>query len=681
MWNQIPRVREARAPLSGILRIFARMIDRETVDRIYAAANIVDIVGDYVTLKRKGVNYVACCPFHNEKTPSFVVSPSKGVYKCFGCGKGGNAVTFLMEHESLTYPEALKMVAKRYGIEVHEKELTEEEVRRNDDRESMFALNGWAADYFANYLRHESEGMSVGMSYFRQKRGLTDATIAKFGLGFCPSKGDRMSKDALAAGYKREFLLSTGLSLARESDGSLYDRFRDRVIFPVHNISGRIVAFGGRTLRTDKQVAKYQNSPESEIYSKKRELYGLYFAKKAIQQEEYAILVEGYLDVISMHQAGIENVVASSGTSLTTEQIRLIGRFTKNITVIYDGDSAGIHASLRGIDMILKEGMNVRVVLLPEPEDPDSFAHSHTAEEVRAYIRDNEQDFLEFKARLLLQDAQGDPIRKASLIGDMVQSIAQIPDTIQRSVYIKECARIMDIDERILIGEVARKRLTTSGDRETDEFLRRQTARQRQETPPQPEVEYKQHVEAGSSVEALEREIVKYLLKYGHCSFDFKEGRTMVACNVAEVIFSELSDDNIEFRNPVYAKIMALYREQWEQLGTGVEVPVHLFLNHVDPEVCNASVDLLTSDDNYVPSDMWRRKEVHVESDEELLAVGVPKAVTLYKSKVVEGLIRDLQKQLSGELSEEQESEIMQRMAGYNRVKVAMARKLRRMIL
>ena len=656
------------------------MIDRETVDRIYAAANIVDIVGDYVTLRRKGVNYVACCPFHNEKTPSFVVSPSKGVYKCFGCGKGGNAVTFLMEHESLTYPEALKMVAKRYGIEVHEKELSEEEVRRNDDRESMFALNGWAAEYFANYLRRESEGISIGMSYFRQKRGLTDATIAKFGLGFCPSKGDRMTKDALAAGYKQEFLLSTGLSLVSDRNGSLYDRFRDRVIFPVHNISGRIVAFGGRTLRTDKQVAKYQNSPESEIYSKKRELYGLYFAKKAIQQQDYAILVEGYLDVISMHQAGIENVVASSGTSLTTEQIRLLGRFTKNITVIYDGDPAGIHASLRGIDMILHEGMNVRVVLLPEPEDPDSFAQSHSASEVRDYIADNEQDFLEFKARLLLKDAQGDPIRKAALIGDMVQSIAQIPDPIQRSVYIKECARIMDIDERILIGEVARKRLTTSGDRETDEFLRRQTALQRQEES-RPEADYKPRVEAGSSVEALEREIVKYLLKYGHCSFDFKEGRTMVACNVAEVIFTELSDDNIEFRNPVYAKIMALYREQWQHLGTGVEVPAHLFLNHLDPEVCNASVDILTSDDNYVPSELWRRKEVHVESEAEILAVGVPKAVTLYKSKVVEGLIRDLQTQLAGELTEQQESEIMQRLAGYNRVKVSIARKLQRLIL
>ena len=657
------------------------MIDRETVDRIYAAANIVDIIGDYVTLKRKGVNYQACCPFHNEKTPSFVVSPSKGVYKCFGCGKGGNAVTFLMEHENITYPEALTMVAKRYGIEVREKELSEEEIRRNDDRESRFVLNGWAAEYFANYLHRETEGQSVGLAYFRQARGLTDATIRKFGLGFCPAKGDRMSNDALAAGYKKEFLLSTGLSLARERDGSLYDRFRDRVIFPVHNISGRVVAFGGRTLRTDKTVAKYQNSPESEIYSKKRELYGLYFAKRAIQQQDFAIMVEGYLDVISMHQAGIENVVASSGTSLTTEQIRLLGRFTKNITVIYDGDSAGIHASLRGIDMILKEGMNVRVVLLPEPEDPDSFARSHTASEVQAYIRDHELDFLEFKANLLLQDAEGDPIRKAALIGDMVQSIAQIPDPIQRSVYVKECARIMDIDENILISEVARKRLTTSGDREADEFLRRQ-ATQRQREAAQPEVEYVRKVEAGSGFEALEREIVKYLLKYGHCSFDFKEGRTMVACNVAEVVFDELGRDNIVFRNPVYAKIMETYRGQWERLGTGTEVPAHCFLNHIDPEVCNASVDILTSDDNYVPSQLWRRKEIHVESDAEMLAVGVPKAVTLYKSKVVEEMIKELQAKLGDEsLPEEEQVALLQRLSGLNKVKVSIARRLQRLIL
>lgn len=660
------------------------MIDRETTDRIYAAANIVEIIGEYVTLKRKGVNYTACCPFHNEKTPSFVVSPSKGLYKCFGCGKGGNAVTFLMEHENISYPEALKMVAKRYGIEVQEKELTEEEVRRNDDRESMFALNGWAADYFSNYLHHDPEGMSVGMSYFRQKRGMTDATIRKFGLGFCPAKGDRMSKDALAAGYKEEFLVSTGLSLKRESDGSLFDRFRDRVMFPVHNISGRIVAFGGRTLRTDKSVAKYQNSPESEIYSKKRELYGLYFAKKAIQQQDFAIMVEGYTDVISMHQAGVENVVASSGTSLTTDQIRLLNRFTKNITVIYDGDSAGIHASLRGIDMILREGMNVRVVLLPEPEDPDSFARSHTAEELQAYIRDNEQDFLAFKAKLLLKDAQGDPVKVAGLIGDMVQSIAQIPDPIQRSVYVKECSKTMDVDEKLLLSEVARIRLTSTGDRETDDFLRRQTARMRSEASQEvaAEAEYPRELEAGSSSDALERELLKYLLKYGHCSFDFKEGRRMISCNVAQVIFDELDDGDLKFRNPVYEKIRETYKEQWKKTGVGVEVPGHLFLNHPDPDVCNVSVDILTSDDNYVMSQLWLRKDVHIESDDEILAQGVPKAVALYKSKVIEGLIKEQQMRLEEDsATEEMITDALQRLAMLNNARVAIAKKLKRLIL
>lgn len=653
------------------------------LDELLARSDIVDIVGSYVSLTPKGGSYWGCCPFHNEKTPSFVVSPSKGVFKCFGCGKAGNAVTFVMEHEGISYPEALKAVAKRYGIEVQERELTEEDIRRNDNRESMFALNGWAYDYFADYLRKSSEGQSVGMSYFRQKRGFTEATIQKFGLGYCSAKGDAMTSAALAAGYKEEFLLSTGLSIRRERDGQLFDRFHDRVIFPVHNISGRIVAFGGRILGTNKNVGKYQNSPESEIYSKKRELYGLYFAKKAIQQLDFAIMVEGYTDVISMHQAGVENVVSSSGTSLTTEQIRLLNRFTKNITVIYDGDSAGIHASLRGIDMILREGMNVRVVLLPEPEDPDSFARSHTASELQEYIRANEQDFLEFKAKLLLQDAQGDPIRKAALIADMVQSVSQIPDPIQRSVYIKECARIMDIDENLLIAEVGRKRMASTGDREAEEFVRRQSARFRAEqTAQRPETVFAGQVTGGSSAEALERELTRYLLKYGHCSFDFKEGRNVVQYNVAEVIFGELDADGLEFQNRVFNEILRVYREQWCALGLGVEVPIHHFINHSDPEVCNVSVDILTSEDHYVPSELWRRKEVHVESDAEMLAVGVPKAVTLYKSKVIERMSRELREKLQDEnLTDDEMQDIMQRLSNLNRGKVSIARKLHRLIL
>ena len=664
------------------------MIDRATIDRIYAAANIVDIIGDYVTLKKKGVNYQACCPFHNEKTPSFVVSPSKGVFKCFGCGKGGNAVTFIMEHESVSYPEALRMVAKRYGIEVEERAMTEEDVRRNNDRESMFALNGWASEYFAKYLTGNPEGKSVGLSYFAQKRGFSEATIRKFGLGFCSARGDALTQAALAAGYKEEFLVSTGLAIKRESDGCLYDRFRDRVMFPVHNISGRVVAFGGRTLRTDKSVAKYQNSPESEIYSKKRELYGLYFAKKAIQQQDFAIMVEGYTDVISMHQAGVENVVASSGTSLTTEQIQLLHRFTRNITVIYDGDSAGIHASLRGIDMILKEGMNVRVVLLPPEHDPDSFARAHTADEVHAYVREHEEDFLTFKAKLMLREAGSDPIKRSEVIGDMVRSIVQIPDSIQRAVFIKECSRIMDVDEGVLIAEVARKRATQSGDREAGEFIRRQQMAMRREQPQTPaaetgaEPDLTKPAVAGSSVDALEREIVKYLLKSGHKSFEVTEGRNVVEINIAAEIFDNLDADAISFTNPIYDRMLNVYRDKWRELGTGVEVPAQVFVNHPDPEVCNMAVDLLTSDDNYVPSEIWRRKDVHVESESEMLAVGVPKAIVLYRSKVVERMINEQRERLKDEsLSDEEQAECLMQLSKLNQVKLALAKQSQRLIL
>jgi DNA primase len=665
------------------------MIDRSTIDRIYAAANIVDIVSDYVTLKKKGTNYQACCPFHNEKTPSFVVSPSKGVFKCFGCGKGGNAITFVMEQENISYPEALKIVAKRYGIQVEEREQTEEDVRRNNDRESMFALNGWASEYFSKYLTGNPEGKSIGYSYFSQKRGFTDATIRKFGLGFCSASGDAMVEAALAAGYKPEYMLSTGLAIKRESDGRLRDRFRDRVIFPVHNISGRVVAFGGRTLRTDKTVAKYQNSPESEIYSKKRELYGLYFAKKAIQQLDFAIMVEGYTDVISMHQAGVENVVASSGTSLTVEQIQLLHRFTRNITVIYDGDSAGIKASLRGIDLILKEGMNVRVVLLPEPEDPDSFARTHTAEQVQQYIRENEEDFLTFKAKLMLSEAGQDPIKRSEVINDMVRSIVQIPDTIQRSVFIKECARIMDVNENVLIAEVARKRAIASGDKEGEEFIRRQQAQFRQQqgaTTERPATDIaassSKGITAGSSQDTLEYELVKYLLKSGHKSFELQEGRNTVEINIAEEIFHNLDTDQIEFANPIHAEILATYRSLWETSGVGVEIGAQHFVNHPNPEVCNTSVDILFSDDNYVASEMWRKKDVHIESESEILSVGVPKAIMLYRSKVVERMILAIQSRLDDDgLTEQEQGEMMMQLDRLNQVKLAIAKEIQRSIL
>ena len=664
------------------------MIDRETIDRIYAAANIVDIVGDYVTLRRKGVNYEACCPFHQEKTPSFKVSPARGIYKCFGCGKSGNAINFVMESENATYPEALRIIAKRYGIEIREEKMSDEEMARNSARESMFALNAWAAEYFQRYMMYEDEGRSVGLSYFSSLRGFTDATISRFGLGFCPSQGARFSEDARAAGYKQEFLTATGLSIERESDGALRDRFYDRVIFPIHNISGRVVGFGGRTLRTDKKVAKYQNSPESDIYNKRRELYGLFFAKKSISQEDNAILVEGYADVISMHQAGVENVVASSGTSLTEEQIRLISRFTNNITLMFDGDSAGVKAALRGVDLILKEGMNVRIVLLPEEHDPDTFARANSSEQLRAYIKDNAQDFLAFKARLLLGEATNDPLKRTEAINDMVYSISLIPDQIKRSEYIRYCSEIMNVDQQTLAVAVARKVDGVGGDREAQDFLRRQQFREHQQATPsslyvaQPQQQLghpsaKVELSGGTTPETLERELTKYLIKYGHLSYQELDGRDVHDINVAQFIFEELDQDGLQFEIEVYRTILECYREEWKRLGVGEEVPMHIFINHHNPEVSRVSIELLTSDDSYVISKIWEQKEVHIESDEEQLAEGVPKAMVLYKLRTIDKRIAELIARMA---AGEDDEDLVSLVAKYQGVRVEIARTIGRLI-
>ena len=654
------------------------MIDKETVDRIYATANIVEVVSDFVTLKRKGTSYQACCPFHNERTPSFVVSPAKGLFKCFGCGKGGNAVTFVMEHEKISYADALKYVAKKYGIEVHEKELTPEEAKRNDDRESMMAVNSWAATYFERTLHDTDEGMSVGMGYFRE-RGFTDATIRKFALGYCPAKGNEMTAAALEAGYKEQFLTETGLTIKRES-GGYYDRFTGRVIFPVFSISGRVIGFGGRVLRTSERTAKYLNSPESLVYNKSQTLYGIFQAKNAIVKANYCILVEGYTDVMRLHQTGIENVVASSGTSLTTEQIKLISRFTKNITVIYDGDAAGIKASLRGIDMILREGLNVRVVLLPEPEDPDSFGRSHSAAEVKAYIEEHEEDFIRFKTRLLMSDAGNDPLKRAELISDILNSIAEIPDPITRSVFIKECARDMEADENVLISEVARKRHSVNYDKSTGEFMRnmQRVLREPQAATPARSM---QAVSAGSSMDELEKEIVSYLIKYGHLYFEHKEGQNIVKFNVATTIFNDLRGD-VSLCNPVYKEIYDYYEQLYNELGEGEKVPEHHFTNHQNPKVCNAAVDILTSDSNYVLSDLWKRHEIYIEGEEKKLAHMIPRTVTLYKSKTIEVIINKLKEQLSDEsLSEEELGSIMENISALNEVRTRIAKKISRLIL
>ncbi len=664
------------------------MIDRMTVDKIYAAADIVDVVSDFVTLKRKGVNYQACCPFHDEKTPSFVVSPSKGLFKCFGCGKGGNAVTFVMEHEKMSYVEALKYVAKKYGITVEERELTEEEKQHNDDRESMMVVNSWAYDYFKQQLSETDEGLSVGKSYLRQ-RGFTDATIARFGLGYCPSKGDQMTQSALAAGYKEQFLTGTGLSIKRET-GGWYDRFCGRVIFPIHSISGRVIAFGGRIMRKDDRTAKYLNSPESPVYSKTHSLYGLYFAKNAISKLNYCILVEGYTDVIQMHQKGIENVVASSGTSLTTEQIRLIGRFTRNITVIYDGDAAGIKASIRGIDMILREGMNVRIVLLPAPEDPDSFARNHTAEEVREYIEQHEEDFISFKANLLMKEAAGDPIRKAELIKDIVQSIAEVPDKIQRSVFIKECARTMEIDEQVLLDEVARRRML-GGDKGAAEFVQnyrrgKRLAERDGESGRIGAVEggsaqLPRNITPGSGVEEVEKELVACLLRYGHCNFEMRDYQAQTASvfNVAETIYGSVE---VEPATPVYRTIFEEYRNRFEELGVGVEVPLDYFISHPDPQVCNVTVDILTADSNYELSAIWKKFDIFHESEESILSSRIPRVILLYQSKILEAMAKDLERQLETDgLSDEEYDGILQKIQEINMARTTLASRIKRLIV
>ena len=431
------------------------MIPYETVDKIIDAARIEEVVGDFVTLKKRGANFIACCPFHNEKTPSFYVSPSKGIYKCFGCGKSGTAVGFVMEHESLSYVEALKYLAKKYHIEVVEKEESAEEIAHKQHNESLLLVSEYAGKFFKDSLQ-TPEGQTIGYQYFRS-RGLEDETIRKFGLGWSPTDRKAFAEKARAEGHKEEFLTETGLCI-KYDDGRLVDRFSDRVIFPIHSVSGRVIGFGGRTLRSDKSVAKYQNSPTSEIYDKRHTLYGIYFAKNEMSRKDKCILVEGYLDVLSMHQLGITNVVASSGTSLTVEQIRLIRKFTPNVTIIYDGDAAGIKAALRGIGLVLKEGLNVKVVLLPEGMDPDDFARRHTLDEVQDYIAQNEQDFISFKSDLLLGEAGGDPLKKAALINDIADTIALIPDAVIRAVYVRSCSTKFEVDEQILSDRVNKSR-------------------------------------------------------------------------------------------------------------------------------------------------------------------------------------------------------------------------------
>ena len=604
------------------------MIDRQTVDRILDAAQIVDVVSDFVTLRKRGVNYIGLCPFHDEKTGSFTVSPAKGIFKCFGCGKGGGPVHFIMEHEQLDYLSALKYLAKKYHIEVVEKELTPEEQQSQSDREAMFALNTWAQSYFMQQMNNTEDGRAIGLSYFRS-RGFTDETIAKFGLGYCLDKSDAMTMTALHSGYKADFIEKCGLG-SRRDNGTWYDRFRGRVIFPVHTLSGKVVAFGGRVLKKDDKTAKYVNSPESEIYHKSNELYGIYFAKQSIVKQDRCFLVEGYTDVISMHQAGITNVVASSGTSLTPGQIRLIHRFTPNITVLYDGDAAGIKASIRGIDLLLEEGMNVKVVLLPDGEDPDSFAQNNNASDFIDFIDKNQVDFIRFKIQLLLDEIGNDPIKKAGLIQDVVRSVSLIPDNIVRSVYAKECATQLDADEKVVLAEI-QKILRTRREKELvrksngDYTPQSYAAEEKHDTNPA----YRQEDVVSDGVgqtfssqfltfDKEEMNILHYVVRYGgELLFMTEAGEYQT---VSGFIIASLADLEMEggsvFHNPLHQKMLDCVREVKAEDNFNA---AKFFTNHIDPEISAKAAELLT--DKYTLSKMHTKQDEYTGDPTNLRAM------------------------------------------------------------
>ena len=655
------------------------MIDHGTIDRIMDAAQIVDVVSDFVTLRKRGVNYVGLCPFHDDKTPSFYVSPSKGLCKCFACGKGGNVVHFIMEHEQLSYPEALKWLAKKYHIEIQEKELTDEQKLAQSERESLFVVNQWARDYFQHILKNHEEGKSVGMAYLRN-RGFRDDIIEKFQLGYCTESHDAMGKEALQKGYKKEFLVKTGLCYETD-DHRLRDRFWGRVIFPVHTLSGKVVAFGGRVLAsaTKGVKVKYVNSPESDIYKKSNELYGIYFAKQAIVKQDRCFLVEGYTDVISMHQSGVENVVASSGTALTPGQIKLIHRFTNNMTILYDGDSAGIKASLRGIDMLLEEGMNIKVCLLPDGEDPDSFARQHNATEFQAFIKEHETDFIRFKTNLLMEDAGKDPIKRAELIGSIVQSISVIPEAIVRDVYIKECAQLLHVEDRLLVSEVAKRReqqaesKAVQAERERQR-AQRQTEQQALDTngeplpPPPPEIEaalpdgelpppilddelvagsqplppppgYLPHAnKANEELLKYERLILRMIIRFGEQILFQDDDQQDVT--VIGYIDSELRNDELTFSTPLHQQILNEAIAQQANNGFKAE---RYFLMHENPTISQFAGNLIS--ERYQLS-KYHSKGQKIIGDEERLGELIPHLVINYKYAIVGEELKKMLQQL-----------------------------------
>jgi DNA primase len=610
------------------------MIDQATVQQIFDAADILQVVSEFVNLKKRGANYVGLCPFHNEKTGSFNVSPSRGIYKCFGCGKGGNAVNFIMEHEQMSYVEALKYLATKYGIAVEEHVMSDEQRRERSERESMIVVLSYARDFFIEQLHRAEEGRALALSYLRH-RGIPPEMIDKFSIGYSPSIRDAFHRAALEKGYKQEYLVKTGLVI--ENEWGCVDRFRERVIFPIQDIAGKVIAFGGRTMSVDKKIAKYVNSPESEIYHKSRVLYGIYQAKRSIVKRDRCILVEGYTDVISFHARGIENVVASSGTALTTEQVRLIRRLTPNVTIIYDGDPAGIKASLRGIDLLLEEGLNARVVLLPRGEDPDSFARGHSSTELSGFIAREETDFISFKTRLLLEDAGDDPIERARVISDIVRSIAKIPDNITRSVYVRETAMQMEVEERVLYMEINK--------------LRRQ-APQRASSPAA--IPADRIAAPISPCDIEERVLVRYLLLFGTLELERGEDETDAA-TVGEFIISELDADDLTLLNPLYNAIREEYRRQ---MTSRAFLPSRHFIAYPDERVSTLVADILS--EPYELSKLWTRQENCMENEQMRLTDFLPKVLNNYKMRRLEMLILDVNNRILELQNEGNSAEILE---------------------
>ena len=635
------------------------MIDRPTIERILDAAEIVDVVQEFVPLKKRGVNYLGLCPFHNEKTPSFTVSPSKEIFKCFGCGKVGNSVNFIMEHEHLTYPEALKYLARKYHIEVVEKERTQEEIEKQNERESLLVVTAYAARQFTENLLHSDEGITVGLTYFKE-RGFKQNVLKKFEVGYSFEQRDAFSKKALEDGYKQDFLVKTGLTIQHEE--RIFDRFSGRVMFPIHGLSGQVLGFGGRILKADPKSAKYLNSPESEIYHKSRILYGIYQARKMITQEDRCYLVEGYTDVLSLHEVNIENVVASSGTSLTQEQVRLIKRFTPNITILYDGDAAGIKASIRGIDIVLEEGMNVRIVLLPDGEDPDSYSKKVSNEEFTKYIKDHETDFIRFKTQLLLSEASTDPVKKANLIKDVVKSIAVIPEAITRTVYIKECSVVLEVPEPVLYHEVNKLRQQKS-------FTERNKYPGLEDLPvPPPEIV--KPVRPTTTTYYSEKEITRLLLKYGSEVLERRingvDGKEE-AVTVSDYIVNEITSDDLAFENTVCAKIFAEFRFNSEQ---GLFPGEKHFIKHEDPEISQLSADLLS--DSHELSKIWSDKQTYVETEEMKLREIVPDAVLKFKSDKINERRKEIMILLEEAVKSNDQEKILSLQKRYNNLSIAL---------